>query len=411
MPPICGKEGEPQSPCLRRGCEGVWQPVQLEINLFDESSDERSLERMEMSREQGRAKIKVIGVGGGGMNSVNRMIEAGVTNVEFVAMNTDAQVLELCATNSKLQLGLNLTRGLGVGGDPEIGRQAAEESLPEIRKLLEGANMVFIAAGMGGGTGTGSAPVIAEASKEMGALTVAVVTRPFGFEGPRRARVADQGIKSLREKVDTLITIPNDRLMSVVEKKATLKEAFQVADDVVRQGVQGISDIITVPGMINVDFADVKTIMRDQGTALMGIGTANGEQKAIHAAEMACASPLLETTIDGARGVLMNITGGPDLTLAEVYEAADIVYKACDTENVNIIFGTVVDEHMSNEVKITVLATGFDGSRPERAEARAAVVAVEAEDAAGSHVAVEPAPENALLPEGDLEIPAFLRRR
>ncbi len=383
--------------------------MQFEINFFDESNDEGSLEPMEIAREAGRAKIKVIGVGGGGTNSVNRMIEAGVSGVEFIAMNTDAQVLEPCAAPQKLQLGSNLTKGLGVGGDPELGKQSAEENLPDIRRILEGANMVFIAAGMGGGTGTGASPVIAEASKEMGALTVAVVTRPFSFEGPRRARVADQGINALREKVDTLITIPNDRLMSVVEKKATLKEACKVADDVVRQGVQGISDIITIPGMINVDFADVKTIMRDQGTALMGIGTANGEQKAIHAAEMACASPLLETTIDGARGVLMNITGGPDLTLAEVYEAAEIVYKACDTENVNVIFGTVIDERMHNEVKITVLATGFDGARPQRVEARAAAVAVE--DAEGGPIATAPAAEGTLLPEGDLEIPAFLRRR
>lgn len=383
--------------------------MQFNYSLFDQNNEERSQERMDIAREEGRAKIKVIGVGGGGTNSVNRMIEAGVSGVEFIAMNTDAQVLEPCQASLKLQLGLNLTKGLGVGGDPEIGRQSAEESIQDIRRVLEGANMVFIAAGMGGGTGTGSAPVIAEASKEMGALTVAVVTRPFAFEGPRRARVADHGIQALREKVDTMITIPNDRLMSVVEKKATLKEAFRVADDVVRQGVQGISDIITIPGMINVDFADVKTIMRDQGTALMGIGTANGEQKAIHAAEMACASPLLETTIDGARGVLMNITGGPDLTLAEVYEAAEIVYKACDTENVNVIFGTVIDDRMHNEVKITVLATGFDGSRPDRVEARAAAVAVE--DADGGPIAAAPMPEGSLLPEGDLEIPAFLRRR
>lgn len=357
-----------------------------------------------------QAKIKVIGVGGGGMNAVNRMIEAGVTGVDFVSMNTDAQVLELSNTKSKLQLGANLTRGLGVGGDPQIGRQSAEESLPEIRRLLEGANMVFIAAGMGGGTGTGAAPVIAETSKEMGALTVAVVTRPFGFEGPRRARVADQGIKELKERVDTLITIPNDRLMSVVEKKATLNDAFRVADDVVRQGVQGISDIITIPGMINVDFADVKTIMHNQGTALMGIGSANGEGKAVHAAEAACASPLLETTIDGARGVLINITGGPDLTLTEVHEAAEIVYKACDTENVNVIFGTVIDENMQNEVKITVLATGFDViDRPQQVEVRA--MAAVGEESGPKPAGGLQGVDSKLIPEGELDIPAFLRRR
>ncbi|MEN6356044.1 MAG: cell division protein FtsZ [Armatimonadota bacterium] len=355
------------------------------------------------------AKIKVIGVGGGGMNAVGRMIDAGLTGVDFLAMNTDTQVLELSAAKSKLQLGANLTRGLGAGGNPEMGRESAEESKPEIRRLLEGADMVFITAGMGGGTGTGAAPVIAEMSKEMGALTVAVVTRPFGFEGPRRARVADGGVKGLRERVDTLITIPNDRLLDVVDKKATLTDAFKVADDVVRQGVQGISDIITIPGMINVDFADVKAIMQDQGTALMGIGFGSGEQKAAHAAQIACASPLLETTIDGARGVLINITGGPDLTLSEVYDAADIVYKACDTDDVNIIFGTVIDESMHNEVRITVLATGFDGQeRHQMAEAKAmAAVGEGMPPTPSATLGVEPT----LLPEGELDIPAFLRRR
>lgn len=356
------------------------------------------------------ATIKVIGVGGGGMNAVDRMIDAGVVGVDFVAMNTDTQVLERSNAKSKLQLGSNLTRGLGAGGNPEMGRASAEESKPEIRRLLEGADMVFIAAGMGGGTGTGAAPVIAEMAKEMGALTVAVVTKPFGFEGPRRARVADGGVKELRERVDTLIIIPNDRLISVVEKKATLNEAFRVADDVVRQGVQGISDIITIPGMINVDFADVKAIMENQGTALMGIGRASGEQKAVHAAEIACASPLLETTIDGAKGVLINVTGGPDLTLSEVYEAADIVYKACDSENVNVIFGTVINEAMQNEVQITVLATGFDAvERAARVEAQA--VAAVGEGGAVPSPGAMPQSEGNLIPEGELDIPAFLRRR
>ncbi len=359
------------------------------------------------------AKIKVIGVGGGGMNAVNRMIDAGLSGVDFVAMNTDTQVLELSNTRSKLQLGANLTRGLGAGGNPEMGRNAAEESRPEIRRLLEGADMVFIAAGMGGGTGTGAAPVIAEMSKEIGALTVAVVTRPFRFEGPRRARVADEGVGALRERVDTLITIPNDRLLDVVEKKATLMESFRVADDVIRQGVQGISDIITIPGMINVDFADVKAIMEDQGTALMGIGSASGEQKAIHAAETACASPLLEATIDGARGVLMNITGGPDLTLSEVYEAAEIVYKASDSENVNVIFGAVIDPNMQNEVRITVLATGFDATeRPRKVEALAAANAVATDENAPKPASAIPGQDGGpLIPEGELDIPAFLRRR
>ncbi|MGB9620349.1 MAG: cell division protein FtsZ [Armatimonadota bacterium] len=354
------------------------------------------------------AKIKVVGVGGGGTNAVNRMISANLSGVDFVAMNTDMQVLHLASAKSKLQLGANLTRGLGAGGNPEVGREAAEESRPEIRRLLEGADMVFITAGMGGGTGTGAAPVIAEMSKELGALTVAVVTRPFSFEGPRRASVADQGVARLKDVVDTLITIPNDRLLSVVDKKATLTEAFRVADDVVRQGVQGISDIITIPGMINVDFADVKTIMENQGTALMGIGTASGEQKAVHAAEIACASPLLETSIDGARGVLLNITGGPDLTLTEVYEAAEVVYKACDCENVNLIFGTVIDENMSNEVRITVLATGFDSERRQPAAARATAAA---EEGAPRPASVFQTQDESLIPESELDIPAFLRRR
>lgn len=356
------------------------------------------------------AKIKVIGVGGGGMNAVNRMIDAGVTGVDFIAMNTDTQVLGLSGAKSKLQLGGSLTRGLGAGGNPEVGRGSAEESRQEIRRLLEGADMVFIAAGMGGGTGTGAAPVIAELSKEIGALTVAVVTKPFTFEGPRRGNVAEFGVKELRDRVDTLITIPNDRLLTVVEKRASLRDAFQVADDVVRQGVQGISDIITIPGMINVDFADVKTIMENQGTALMGIGHATGEQKATHAAELACASPLLETTIDGARGVLINITGGPDLTLSEVYDAADIIYKACDGDNVNVIFGTVIDDNLANEVRITVLATGFDATerspQPIVAKAAAAVGDESAPKPAASVETIEPP-----VVETELDIPAFLRRR
>lgn len=356
------------------------------------------------------AKIKVIGVGGGGMNAVNRMIDAGVTGVDFIAMNTDTQVLGLSGAKSKLQLGGSLTRGLGAGGNPEVGRGSAEESRQEIRRLMEGADMVFIAAGMGGGTGTGAAPVIAELSKELGALTVAVVTKPFTFEGPRRGNVAEHGVKELRDRVDTLITIPNDRLLTVVEKRASLRDAFQVADDVVRQGVQGISDIITIPGMINVDFADVKTIMENQGTALMGIGQASGEQKAVHAAEIACASPLLETTIDGARGVLINITGGPDLTLSEVYDAADIIYKACDGDNVNVIFGTVIDDNLANEVRITVLATGFDATERTPQPIMAKAAAVVGEETAPTPAASVEAMDTPVV-ETELDIPAFLRRR
>ncbi|MEN6372845.1 MAG: cell division protein FtsZ [Armatimonadota bacterium] len=372
------------------------------------------------------ARIKVIGVGGGGSNAVNRMIEAGVAGVDFVAMNTDMQVLNLSAAEHKLQLGENLTKGLGAGGDPDVGRRSAEESRQDIRKVLEGADMVFITAGMGGGTGTGSAGVIAEMSKELGALTVAVVTRPFSFEGAKRAKSAEIGVEDLRDKVDTLITIPNDRILSVVDKRATLTDAFRVADDVLRQGVQGISDIITIPGMINVDFADVKAIMQNQGSALMGIGHGSGEQRAIQAAQAATASPLLETSIDGARGVLLNITGGPDLTLSEVYEAAEIIYKATDEEHVNIIFGTVVDESMVGEVRITVLATGFDATRPEKPAQKQEAKAepVPAERAArtqpeqrdergaerGQQIPVEETIPS-IVGESELDIPAFLRRR
>lgn len=340
------------------------------------------------------ASIKVVGIGGGGTNAVNRMVECGVSGVGFVAMNTDLQVLQSSAADEKLQLGEGLTRGLGAGGDPEIGRNAAEESKQEIKRALEGSDMVFITAGMGGGTGTGAAPIVAQISRELGALTVAVVTKPFSFEGPRRARLADEGIEALRDKVDTIITIPNDRLLSVTEKKATLLEAFRMADDVLRQGVQGISDIITIPGMINVDFADVKAVMSDAGSALMGIGRATGEHRAVEAAQLAISSPLLETTIDGARGVLLNITGGSDLTLSEVYEAADVVFKATDEREANIIFGTVINEDFEGAVQVTVLATGFDGSRPIRSErmtSREQIPVRETSD--------------------ELDIPTFLRRR
>ena len=308
------------------------------------------------------ARIKVIGVGGGGQNAVNRMIEAGLAGVEFWAMNTDIQVLKTTAAENTMQLGVRLTNGLGAGGDPEIGRASAEESKSEIQRALDGADMVFITAGMGGGTGTGAAAVIAEVAKDMGILTVAVVTKPFRFEGPRRARLAEEGIDRLKGNVDTVIVIPNDRLLNVVEKRATLVEAFKEADEVLRQGVAGISDIITIPGLINVDFADVKTVMRDAGTALMGIGFAEGDHRAIEAAQAAVNSPLLETEISGARAVLVNVTAGPDLTLAEVYEAADLIREKTDAEDANIIFGTVVDARLQGAVRITVLATGFQNS-------------------------------------------------
>ncbi|RNC29506.1 MAG: Cell division protein FtsZ [Candidatus Dichloromethanomonas elyunquensis] len=305
------------------------------------------------------ARIKVIGVGGGGNNAVNRMISAGLKGVEFIGINTDAQALQMSRAAEKIQIGIKLTKGLGAGANPEIGHNAAEESRDEIAKSLLGADMVFVAAGMGGGTGTGAAPVVAEIAREVGALTVGVVTRPFSFEGRKRAMQAERGIMELRDKVDTLITIPNDRLLQVVDKHTTVQAAFGIADDVLLQGVQGISDLITIPGLINLDFADVKTIMMDTGSALMGIGQASGENRAVDAARKAISSPLLETSIEGAKGVLLNITGGPNLTLMEVNEASEIVGEAADQE-ANIIFGAVIDETMKDDLRVTVIATGFD---------------------------------------------------
>lgn len=309
------------------------------------------------------ARIKVIGVGGGGGNALNSMISSGlIVGVDFIAVNTDAQVLLTNQAGVKLQIGDNLTRGLGAGGNPDIGLQAAEESREKIKEYLIDSDMVFITAGMGGGTGTGAAPIIAEVSKELGALTVAIVTKPFAFEGTRRMVNAEDGIERLKDKVDTLIVIPNQRLLDVVDRKMTLLEAFRVADSVLTQGVQGISDIITVPGLINVDFADVKTIMKDAGSALMGIGTGVGDNRAQMAARAAISSPLLEVSIDGAKGVLFNITGGPDMTMTEVDEAAKIISEAADAD-ANIIFGSAVSDKLIDQMKITVIATGFDETR------------------------------------------------
>ncbi len=306
------------------------------------------------------AVIKVVGVGGGGTNAINRMIESGLKGVEFIAVNTDAQQLAMSEADYKVHIGEKLTRGLGAGSNPEIGAQAAEESRDKIREVLQGADMVFITAGKGGGTGTGAAPVIAEIAKEeIGALTVGVVTRPFSFEGKRRAVQAEEGIKKLKSKVDTLIVIPNDNLLAVADKKTSILEAFKLADDVLRQGVQGITDLITVPGLINLDFADVKAIMKDAGSALMGIGVASGDNRAVQAAELAITSPLLEESIEGAKGILLNISGGPDLGLYEVNEAAEIIAKAAD-QDANIIFGAVIDESLGDQVKVTVIAAGFD---------------------------------------------------
>lgn len=308
------------------------------------------------------ATIKVIGVGGGGNNAVNRMIDHGVEGVEFIAVNTDSQALNLSKAEIKLQIGEKLTRGLGAGANPEVGKKAAEESREQIEEVLKGADMIFVTAGKGGGTGTGAAPVIAQIAKDLGALTVGVVTRPFSFEGVRRQKQAQTGIDALKEAVDTLIVIPNDRLLEIVDKNTPMLEAFREADNVLRQGVQGISDLIAKPGLINVDFADVKTIMYDKGSALMGIGVATGENRAVEAAKKAISSPLLETSIDGAQGVLMNISGGPSLSLFEVQEAADLVTSAAD-EEVNVIFGNVINENLNEEVIVTVIATGFDESK------------------------------------------------
>jgi cell division protein FtsZ len=314
---------------------------------------------------EGAARIVVLGVGGGGSNAVNRMIQAGVRGVEFIAVNTDTQALARCEAPTRLHIGEKLTRGLGAGGNPNTGEKAAEESADEIAELVRNADMVFIAAGMGGGTGTGAAPIIAQISREQGALTVGVVTKPFSFEGRQRAKNADDGIIQLRERVDTLITIPNDRLLDVIDRKTTLEQAFMEVDDVLRQGIQGISELITEPGLINLDFADVKSIMSESGGALMAIGRGTGETRAQDAARMAISSPLLDISMDGARGVLLNITGGPDLALSEISEAADVVAQAADPE-ASIIFGAVIDQKIENEVRITVIATGFDVSERQR---------------------------------------------
>ncbi len=307
----------------------------------------------------GTATIKVIGVGGAGNNAVNRMIEAGIKNVEFISVNTDRQALQLSKASTKIQIGEKLTRGLGAGANPDIGAQAAEESRTELAEALRGADMVFVTAGMGGGTGTGAAPIVAGTAKEMGILTIGVVTKPFTFEGKKRLAQAERGIESLKGKVDTLVVIPNDKLLQVIDRKTSIIEAFRMADDVLRQGVQGISDLIAVPGLINLDFADVKTIMLDRGMAHMGIGRASGENRAEDAAKQAIQSPLLETSIEGARGVIINITGGSDVGLHEANTAAELVQRSADPE-ANIIFGSVTDDSMGDEIQITVIATGFE---------------------------------------------------
>lgn len=354
------------------------------------------------------ANIKVIGVGGGGGNAVNRMIASEVAGVEFWSINTDAQALTHSITPSRrLQIGQKLTRGLGAGGNPAIGQKAAEESREEIAVALEGADMVFITAGMGGGTGTGAAPIVAEVAKEIGALTVGVVTRPFIFEGRRRTGQAEQGVEALRSRVDTLILIPNDKLLTVISEQTPIQDAFKFADDILRQGVQGISDIITIPGLVNVDFADVRAVMADAGSAMMGIGIGSGKSRAREAANAAISSPLLESSIEGARGVVFNITGGSDLTLHEVNAAAETIYEVVDP-NANIIFGAVIDEKLQGEVRITVIATGFSG------EAQAAPpTPVRVIHKSRQSVVPPPPPPPVAEPKErpGLDIPDFLQRR
>lgn len=360
------------------------------------------------------ALIKVIGVGGGGGNAINRMVKANLRGIEFITVNTDAQALYHSEAAVKINIGKATTRGLGAGSNPDIGRQSAEESAEEIRQSIEGADMVFITCGMGGGTGTGGAPVIAEIAKEMGILTVAVVTKPFSFEGHRRRQQAEEGLENLRNKVDTLIIIPNDKILSIIDKKTPITEAFTVVDDVLRQGVQGIADLITVHGMINVDFADVKTVMENAGSALMGIGYGSGENRAVEAAKAAIESPLLELSIDGAKGVLFNITGGNDLSMFEVDEAARIITEAADPE-ANIIFGAVINDSYTGEVKITVVATGFDDTLRDKPSIIRQHVSLTGSSntiaATSNNAAINGNGQNVKFSESELDIPAFIRKK
>jgi cell division protein FtsZ len=388
---------------------------------FDEKPGDSKL-TVTMEDDQLTAKIKVIGVGGGGGNAVNRMIQSGIKGVEFMVANTDVQAMRNSLASVKLQIGAKLTKGLGAGANPEIGKQAALEDTDRILEALSGADMIFITTGMGGGTGTGAAPIIASLAAELGALTVAVVTKPFAFEGKRRRVQAEHGIRGLRDTVDTLITIPNERLLNFVDRGTSLNDAFKMADDILRQAVQGISDLITVPGEINLDFADVKTIMHGMGMALMGTGVSSGEHRAVEAAQRAISSPLLEeASIEGAKGVLINITGGRDMTLFEVHEAASIIQEAAD-EEANIIFGTVIDNAMKDEIKVTVIATGFDAAtkgflntRGEQLSAPAARAAAPASRAPMSAQQIAAHHEEPVSPpqigaEGEIYDPPFFRK-
>lgn len=362
------------------------------------------------------AKIKVVGVGGGGGNALGRMIAANVKGVDFIAVNTDAQDLHHSGAHQKIHIGKNLTRGLGAGMNPEVGRQAAEENRDEIQEALKGADMVFITCGLGGGTGTGGSPIIAQAAKDSGALTVAVVTKPFAFEGAQRKQIAEEGLQELKEKVDTIITIPNDKILDIIERNTSIVDAFNIVDDVLRQGVQGISDLITVPGLVNVDFADIRAIMQSAGPALMGIGRGLGEDRALVAAKAAINSPLLELSIDGARGVLFNLSGGPDLSMIEINEAAKIITESIDP-NAKVIFGAVVDETLKKgELKVTVVATGFDGLLVKKEVEEEEKTQLRFEEEAPIIKKPEPQKEKRVfddtqVSDEDLEIPAFIRRK
>ena len=362
------------------------------------------MECEDVTMMDGTATIKVIGVGGAGNNAVNRMIEAGIKGVEFIAVNTDRQALQKSKAGTKIQIGEKVTRGLGAGANPDIGAQSAEENKSEIAETLRGADMVFVTAGMGGGTGTGAAPIVAQAAKEMGILTIGVVTKPFTFEGKKRLSQAERGIESLKGKVDSLVVIPNDKLLQVIDRKTSINEAFRMADDILRQGVQGISDLIAVTGTVNLDFADVKTIMLNTGMAHMGIGRASGENRAEDAAKQAVQSPLLETSIEGARGVIINITGGEDLGLHEVNTAAELVQRSVDPE-ANIIFGTVTDPEMGDEIQITVIATGFEKPEARNASTVDSFINKSWEKKTSSIPA-----SDVNSSQGDLDIPAFLRK-
>ncbi len=394
--------------------DSIRQPDNQEpLHAKQEMNQEEMIMQPQVQPES-YAQIRVVGVGGGGTNAVNRMIAEGLQGVDFVAVNTDAQVLMLSKAPKRVRIGDKLTRGLGAGGNPDIGERAAEESADDLYEVLRGSDMVFITSGMGGGTGTGASPIVARIAKEVGALTIGVVTRPFTFEGHKRSASADLGINKLKEHVDTLIAIPNDRLLEIVDKKASLQQAFSVADDVLRQGIQGISELITVPGLINLDFADVKAIMVEGGVALMAVGQASGEDRAVHAAQQAITSRLLDITIGGARGILFNVTGGPNLTLFEVNQAAAIIKETAHPD-VNLIFGAVIDENMGDAVRVTVIATGFDQATSVRRRSIASVQreALHKPAPAPAQPTVEQTFEFAVreFDRDDLEIPAFLRKR